>query len=131
MPQYMNYELTNWRALVWRIARKSKLYEDMLAMSIYSYIFKSVIFENVKIKIFSKVSDWWSQKSFSRSFENDTFESVILESVKIYSVRVDRLSRCHPANHKKQNSRKAHKGQVTWDSFSCFVLLGYAECSRI
>ena len=50
----------------------------------------SVIFESVKkLKIGSKVS-WWSKKSFPvlRRSENDTFESVIIESVKIKSVCV-------------------------------------------
>ena len=46
-------------------------------MSIYSYAFKSVILESIKmIQIIIS--------------ENDTFESAILESVKIESVRVDR-----------------------------------------
>ena len=42
-----------------------------------------------KSKFPLKVSKW-SQLSFLRISENDTFESVILESVKIKSVRVDR-----------------------------------------
>ena len=51
-------------------------------MSIYSYTFKSVILESVKmIQIIIS--------------ENDTFESVILESVKIESVRVDRQPHCY------------------------------------
>ena len=54
-----------------------------MAVGIYSYTFKSVIFEGVKIKIFSK------SVKILRISENDTFESVILESVKIKSVGVD------------------------------------------
>ena len=57
-------------------------------MGIYSYTFKSVILESVKIKKSPKVSKW-SQKSFLRISENYTFESVILESVKIKRVVVD------------------------------------------
>ena len=36
--------------------------------------------KSVKIKIFSKVSEW-SKQSFTRNFENNTFESLILEIV--------------------------------------------------
>ena len=66
-----------------------------MAKSIYSYTFKSVIFESVKIKsakikIFSKMSGW-SQKSLSSSFENDTYESVIHESVNLKCKSIDRL----------------------------------------
>ena len=63
-----------------------------MRMSIYSYTFKSVIFESVVIKIFSKSVKMIQILSFLRISENDTFESVILESVKIKSVRVDGLS---------------------------------------
>ena len=68
-------------------------------MSIYSYTFKSVIFESVilesiKIKIFSK-SVKMIQKSFLRISENDIFESV-----KVESVRVDRHPHSQlPINH--------------------------------
>ena len=58
------------------------------AVGIYSYTFKSVILESVKIKISPKVSKR-SQKSFLKISENNTFESVILKSVKIESVGVD------------------------------------------
>ena len=43
---------------------------------------------------FLKVSKW-SQKSFLRISENYTFESVILESIKIKSVVVDAHCLCH------------------------------------
>ena len=54
-------------------------------MGTYNYIFKSVVFEsakvkNVKIKKSSEALGW-SKKSFVRRFENDTFESVGIESV--------------------------------------------------
>ena len=57
-----------------------------MRMSIYSYTFKSVILESVKIKILSK-SVKMIQIIISESI---IFESVVLESVKIESVRVDR-----------------------------------------
>ena len=52
-----------------------------MRMPIYSYTFKSVILESIKmIQIIIS--------------ENDTFESVILESVKIESVGVEAQAQC-------------------------------------
>ncbi len=48
--------------------------------------------KSVKFRVSLKCQEWWYQKSFPRRFENDTFESVIPESVIIKSVGVDRLS---------------------------------------
>ena len=62
----------------------------VMAMGIYSYTFKSVIFKSVKIKMFSE-----SVKMVPVVIsENDTFESVILESVKIESVGVEAQAQC-------------------------------------
>ena len=51
----------------------------------YNYTFKSVVFESIKVKsvTIKKVlrSLRMVQKSFVRRFENDTFESVEIESV--------------------------------------------------
>ena len=54
-------------------------------MGTYNYTFKSVVFESVQAKSvkIKKSSEalGWSKKLFVRRFENDTFESVEIESV--------------------------------------------------
>ena len=47
---------------------------------VVNYTVKSVVFESVKIKKSSEVLEW-SKKPFVRRFENDTFESVEIETV--------------------------------------------------
>ena len=82
--------------------------KNQTVMSIYSYTVKSAIFESVKIKI-SKVSGWF-QKSFPRRSENDTFESV-----KIESVRLDWLSR--PYNYIVVHIEMRESWDHLWESF--------------
>ena len=66
----------------------------ILGVGTYNYTFKSVVFESVKIKKSPEVLGW-SNKSFVRRLENDTFESVFFKSVEIESVVVS----AHPQQH--------------------------------
>ena len=62
--------------------------EDVYCLS--THTLSKVSFLKVSETKFSPKVSKWSQWSFLRISENDTFESVILESLKIESVRVDR-----------------------------------------